>query len=130
MTKRLDRVRRLGIDAETTWIWNVRQRHTRAADTVTDCRLVLSLRREGTQRRLEITFRPAPGRIVSDGYWESGTVVSHGIWLNLYEPGVVRRLLDAATASGTLPARAGTVEADGWPLFDAVTAADRQAPAG
>jgi hypothetical protein len=129
MTKKLDRVRRLGIDAEAAYLWSVRHRHTRTADTVTDCRLVLSLQREGTRQRLEITFRAAPGRIVSTGYWESGTVVSHDSWLNLYEPGVVRRLLDTAAARGTMPARAGTAEVDGWPLFDAVTAAGPKAPA-
>jgi hypothetical protein len=86
--------------------------------------------RKGTRRRLEITFRSGCGRIVSDGCGESGTFAPHDTWLNLHEPGGARRLLDAAAACGPLPARAGTTEADGWPLFDAVTAAGPEAAAG
>ena len=40
-------------------------------------------------------------------------------YLNLYEPGTVRRLLDAAASDLALCA-GQRVEVDGWPYFDAV----------
>ncbi|GGW27974.1 hypothetical protein GCM10010381_10440 [Streptomyces xantholiticus] len=92
-------------DGETAYIRSVRHRHPRGAKAP-ECRTTLSLRREGTQEGPAITFRESPGRLLSEGYWESGAVASHGAWLNLREPGMARRSLDAA-AGGLLPARAG-----------------------
>ncbi|UYQ62064.1 hypothetical protein [Streptomyces peucetius] len=122
MTRKPHRVRRLVVDAETAWVWSVRHRHTRGPEGVGDCRTTLSFRREGTQRRLAIVFRQGPGRVVSGGWWQSGTVAAGDAWLNLHEPGAARRLLDTAAAAGLLPSRAGTTEVDGWPLLDAAAA--------
>ncbi len=43
--------------------------------------------------------------------------------LNLHEPGAVRALLDAASASGWQPGERRAVEVDGWPLLEAATTA-------
>ena len=119
--RKLLRVRHLVV-GDATWLWSVRRRIDRSRDE--DCRTTLWLQREGTRARCGIVFRPGPERVIADGYVESGTVVrlSDRAWLNLYEPGVVHRFLRAAAARGLLPDRPGTVEVDGWPLFDAVTA--------
>ncbi|MFF6812124.1 hypothetical protein ACFZAG_19845 [Streptomyces sp. NPDC012403] len=92
------RVRRLVVNG-TVWHWTVRQR---ARPDYPDCRVTLSLFPEapahGVRRRLSLVFAPGPDRVVSNAYVEAGTVVrlpDHA-WLNLYEPGTVRRLLDAA----------------------------------
>ncbi|MFF3454129.1 hypothetical protein ACFYXH_07310 [Streptomyces sp. NPDC002730] len=123
MTRKLIRTRRLVVDENTVYMWSVRHKHARADGRSPDCRTTLSLRREGTTARLELAFRASPGRIIAEGYWESGSVGdSERNWLNLYEPGSARRLLDEATARGLLPTAAGTTEVDGWPLFDAVVA--------
>ncbi|MGN9791222.1 hypothetical protein ACTMTU_08970 [Streptomyces sp. OZ13] len=122
MARKLRRARRLVVDADNVYMWSVRHRHTRDDSGTRGCRTTLWLRREGTQQRLAVVFREGPGRVVSGGYFEAGAVVSGGTWLNLYEPGVARRFLDAATARGLLPDTPRTVETDGWPLFDAVSA--------
>lgn len=108
------RLRRLVVDG-TAWLWTVRHRHP-------ECREVLSLHREGARATLRLVFRPGPGRYVADGFLHVGAVSSaHGEPLNLHEPGVVRRLLDEATARGLLPVAPGEDrELDGWPLFDAL----------
>jgi hypothetical protein len=64
-------------------------------------------------------------RVVSNTYFEAGTVVrlpdrSH---LNLFEPGTVRRLLDAATSDLDLHALEQETEVDGWTYFDLVVSA-------
>jgi hypothetical protein len=115
------RLRRLVVD-DATWYWTVRQRVKPAYE---DCRLTLSLYPEGKRRRLALIFRPASDRIISNCYFLSGTVVrlpdhSH---LNLYEPGTVRRLLDAAAPALGLSASEQVVEVDGWQYFDAVVEA-------
>ncbi|GAA3082233.1 hypothetical protein GCM10020000_80260 [Streptomyces olivoverticillatus] len=43
--------------------------------------------------------------------------------LNLHEPGVVRALLDVASARGWQPGERQAVEIDGWPLLEAVAGA-------
>jgi hypothetical protein len=48
--------------------------------------------------------------------------------LNLYEPGAVRGLLDAASARGWPLAERRAVEVDGWPLLEAAAAAREGAP--
>ncbi|MFD4973352.1 hypothetical protein [Streptomyces sp. NPDC058424] len=70
-------------------------------------------------------FRPGPDRIIADHYFDEGAVVRlpDREYLNLHAPGSVRALLDEALARGLIPA-AGSVEVDGWPLFDAVTPQD------
>ncbi|GAA2813363.1 hypothetical protein GCM10010505_44100 [Kitasatospora aburaviensis] len=97
-------------------LWSVHHRHP-------DCQEVLTVRREdgGT---LRIVFRPGVGRFVPDGFLHSGQVADDrdGV-LNLHLPGTVRQLLDAARAQGLDAPERGTSEADGWPLFDAVTGA-------
>ncbi|MGW1755345.1 hypothetical protein [Streptomyces mirabilis] len=116
------RLRRLVVD-DTTWYWTVRQRVKPAYE---NCRLTLSLYPEGypkgDRRRLALTFRPDSDRIISNCYFLSGTVLrlpDHSC-LNLYEPGTVRRLLDAAAPTLDLFASEQVIEVDGWQYFDAV----------
>ncbi|MFF3324386.1 hypothetical protein [Streptomyces sp. NPDC002889] len=123
MARKLTGTRRLVVDTETVYMWSVRHRHSGNGNTREGCRTVLALRREGTQERLDVTFREGPGRIISEGFAHSGAVASTGgEWHNLYEPGVARRLVDAATERGLLPTARGTTEVDGWLLYDAVPA--------
>jgi len=65
---------------------------------------------------------PGRERVIADGYFDEGAAVRlpDRAYVNLHEPGSVRALLDEALARGLVPAT-GTVEVDGWPLFDAVT---------
>ncbi|WP_328869552.1 hypothetical protein OHT76_05210 [Streptomyces sp. NBC_00287] len=116
------RIRRLVVDG-TVWHWTVRQR---VKPDYADCRLTLSLFTEepqpGARRRLSLVFAPGPERIISNCSFEQGTVVRlpDRDWLNLYEPGTVRRLLDAAAPVLETRPREQNVEVDGWPYFDAV----------
>ncbi|ANZ17002.1 hypothetical protein ACH4YO_37145 [Streptomyces noursei] len=126
--RKTHRPRRLVVGGQR-WLWTVRHRHP-------ECREVLSLRREGRREVLRIVFRPGPGRFVPDGFLHSGAVMDdRRRSLNLHEPGVVRKLLDAAVGDAALPDRtegsgergglpttagARERELDGWPLFDAV----------
>ena len=105
------RVRRLVV-GDVAWRWTVRQR-------VEPGCLTLTLFREGTRRRLVLVFRPGPERVVSNTYFDAGALMRlpDRSYLNLFEPGTVRRLLDAATGS-YLPER--DAEVDGWPYFDSV----------
>ncbi|MFF1745634.1 hypothetical protein [Streptomyces mirabilis] len=115
------RLRRLVVD-DTTWYWTVRQRVKPAYE---DCSLTLSLYPEGNRRRLALIFRPDADRIISNCYFLSGTVLrlpDHSC-LNLYEPGTVRRLLDAAAPTSGLFASEQVIEVDGWQYFDAVVEA-------
>ncbi|GAA2227367.1 hypothetical protein GCM10010232_11270 [Streptomyces amakusaensis] len=122
MTRKPLRPRRLITDPDTVHMWTVRHKHEGEQGRWRDCRTVLSLRREGTTPRLNIVFRPGDGWIIADGYDESGSVGdSERNWLNLHEPGVIRRFVDQVTARGLMPSRPGTVEIDGWPLFVAIT---------
>ncbi|MFG1911729.1 hypothetical protein [Kribbella sp. NPDC048928] len=67
-------------------------------------------------------FRPGADRVVSNTYFEAGTVarLPDRNYLNLFEPGTVRRLLDAAASELDLSALEQQTELDGWPYFDAV----------
>jgi hypothetical protein len=115
-----NRLRRLVVD-DTTWHWTVRQRSRVAYD---HCHLKLSLYPEGRRgRRLVLLFSPADDRSVSNCYFDSGALVRKPdhTYLNLHEPGTVRRLLDAAAPNLDLHPTARTVEVDGWPYFDAIT---------
>lgn len=114
------RLRRLVV-GDTTWHWTIRQRSRVAYD---HCHLKLSLYPDGPRgRRLVLLFSPAENRVVSNCYFDSGALVrrSDHTYLNLHEPGTVRRLLDAAAPALTLHPTAQTVELDGWPYFDAIT---------
>ncbi|MEU8226965.1 hypothetical protein [Kribbella sp. NPDC048915] len=108
------RLRRLVV-GDVTWLWTVRQRGHGA-----ECRLTLSLVPEGTRRRLVLVFRPGQGRLVSNTYFDAGALVRlpDRSYLNLFEPGTVRRLLDAALPS--FRTDKPVTELDGWPYFDAV----------
>ncbi|MFE9927025.1 hypothetical protein ACFYQA_37500 [Streptomyces sp. NPDC005774] len=112
------RLRRLVV-GDTTWYWAVRQRVEPASE---DCSLTLSLYREDKRHRLALIFRPDSDRVVSNSYFESGTLVRlpDRSWLNLYEPGTVRRLLDAAAPVWDLSTSEQMVELEGWQYFDAV----------
>ncbi|MFE4963656.1 hypothetical protein [Streptomyces sp. NPDC056660] len=116
------RVRRLVVDG-TVWNWTVRQR---VRPDYADCRLTISfvaqVPRWGARRRLSLVFAPGPDRIVSNSYFEAGTVVRlpDRAWLNLYEPGTARRLLDAAAPVLDTPPLRQNLEVDGWPHFAAV----------
>lgn len=122
------RVRRLVVDG-TVWHWTVRQR---VRPDYPDCRVTLSLFPEasadGVRRRLALVFAPGPDRVVSNAYFEAGTVVRlpDRAWLNLYEPGTVRRLLDAAAPALDISPSVRDLEVDGWPCFTEVV--DRAGP--
>jgi hypothetical protein len=132
------RVRHLVVD-ERVWGWTVRQR---VKPNYADCRLTLSLfpevRAHGVGRRLDLVFAPSPDRIVSNSYFEAGTVVRlpDDAWLNLYEPGTVRRLLDAAAPALDTRPSVQNLEVDGWPYFAEVVdqrrtqSSDRPCPQG
>ncbi|MFD7459697.1 MULTISPECIES: hypothetical protein [unclassified Streptomyces] len=114
------RVRRLVVDG-TVWHWTVRQR---VRPDYADCRLTLSFFTEaserGLRRRLSLVFAPGPERIVSNSYFEAGTVVRlpDRAWLNLYEPGTARRLLEFAAPGLEARPLERNVEVDGWLCFD------------
>jgi hypothetical protein len=113
------RLRRLVV-GDTIWHWTVRQR---VRHTYDDCRLTLSLYPEGTRRRLALVFRPRQDRIISNTYFDSGALVRlpDRTYLNLHEPGTVRRLLDAARPILDLHTSEQVIEVDGWQYFDAIT---------
>ncbi|MGW0927576.1 hypothetical protein [Streptomyces sp. NPDC002644] len=118
------RLRRLVVDG-AVWHWTVRQRVRPAYD---DCRTVLTLFAPAAaggpdrRRRLSLVFAPTPTGVISHCYFESGTVIRlpDRQWLNLYEPGTVRRLLDAATPALRAVPPHQDVELDGWPCFTTV----------
>ncbi|MFF1696116.1 hypothetical protein ACFVXC_21215 [Streptomyces sp. NPDC058257] len=121
------RLRRLVVDDRTAYLWSFRHRHDSAAGLGgADCRHILTLYREGSRFRTAIVFREGPGRVISEGHWVHGSLVDtrgdrvDRKWLNLYEPGAVRLLIDEAVARGPLPrgADGSTRELDGWTLFD------------
>ena len=87
-----------------------------------DCREVLTLRQAGAPGRLVIVFHRGPGRLVSDGWLHAGAVMraSDHAYLNLHRPKVVRALLDEALERGHDFTAPGSVEVDGWGLFDGV----------
>lgn len=112
------RLRPLVVDG-TPWLWTVRQRPRPVYE---DCRLTLAFypadrpRRE--RRRLAIVFAPTDTCVISNDWFESGTVVRlvDRYWLNLYEPGTARRLLRAAQGvlGQDVPER--DTELEGWAL--------------
>ena len=112
------RLRRLVV-GDVNWYWTVRQR---VKPDYEDCRLTLSLYPEGTRRRLALVFRPRQDRIISNTYFEAGALMRlpDRSYLNIYEPGTVRRLLDAAVPTLEVFGPGQTTEVDGWPYFDAV----------
>ncbi|MBU3062548.1 hypothetical protein KO481_29340 [Nocardia sp. NEAU-G5] len=113
-----DRRLRCLVVGEARWHWTVRQRVKPAYEA---CSTTLSFHPEGARGCLALVFRPGLDRIISNSYFDSGALIRlpDRVYLNLYEPGTVRRLLDAAASD--LPLCAGrTVEVDGWPYFDAV----------
>ncbi|MEU0970331.1 hypothetical protein ABZ357_34785 [Streptomyces sp. NPDC005917] len=113
------RLRRLVADG-TVWYWTVRQR---VRPDYADCRLTLSFFMEaptqGARRRLSLVFAPAADRIVSNTYFEAGTVIRlpDRNWLNLYEPGTARSLLEAAAPVPDIRPLEQNLEVDGWPYF-------------
>ncbi|WP_369169298.1 hypothetical protein AB5J49_15935 [Streptomyces sp. R28] len=124
------RLRRLVVDERTTYLWSVRHQHGDGEGEGDVHRDVLHLTLDGVRTR--IVFREGEGRAVSYGHAYVGCVATGpGKLLNLREPGVVRALVDEATARGLLP---GAAELDGWELFDAVlsraAAATPAAPPG
>ncbi|MEU6252000.1 hypothetical protein [Streptomyces sp. NPDC047043] len=127
MPRRPRKPRRLIADGRV-YLWTLRHSH-RAADgrRSADCRETLTLYPQpaGAGGPLRIVFAAGPGRYVPGGFpMGSGDVgYVHGGSLNLHEPGAVRALLDAASARGWQPGQARAVEVDGWPLLQAVTAA-------
>jgi hypothetical protein len=106
------RLRELVVDERTTYRWSVR--HNRQDEDAP--RDVLNLYRDGVRTR--IVFRQGERGACSGGHSYIGCVATGpGKLLNLREPGVVRGLVDEATARGLMP---GSAELDGWDLFDAV----------
>ncbi|MFJ3765107.1 hypothetical protein ACIPQJ_11455 [Streptomyces sp. NPDC090082] len=106
--------RRLTVDGQV-WLWNVGHTHP-------GCRTYVTLRRaEARGALLRLVFASGPGRVTAGFPYGAGEVAAAGGHLNLNEPGVVRRLLDLATARGLLPCEHGVREVDAWPLFDTLT---------
>ncbi|MFF4546578.1 hypothetical protein [Streptomyces sp. NPDC001435] len=68
---------------------------------------------------MSLVFAPTPTEVISNCYFESGTVVrlQDQSRLNLYEPGTVRRLLDAAAPALELRPAETNFEVDGWLCF-------------
>ncbi|GGT47700.1 hypothetical protein [Streptomyces purpureus] len=122
---RRERVPRRLVVGETVWLWSVGHMHTvpdaPGRPRYPDCREVLTVRRaDARHAQLRIVFRGGAGRLVPDGTGPSGVIRdATGEVLNLHEPGVVRRLVDAATDRGVLPAAHGVAETDGWALLGA-----------
>ncbi|MFF4044824.1 hypothetical protein [Streptomyces sp. NPDC001816] len=118
---------------ETLWYWTVRQR---IGPTHDYCRVTLSFFTGGTAknagRRLSLVFAPCALGVVSNTYFESGTVVrlSDRSHLNLYEPGTARRLLDAAAPAPEAQPAERNVAVDGWPYFAEVVDRADQAAGG
>ncbi|MFH8485780.1 hypothetical protein [Streptomyces longisporoflavus] len=120
------RLRRLAVDDRTAWLWSFRHRHDNTAGSGgADCRHVLSVYREGSRLRTAIVFRAGPGRVIAEDFWERGSLldmidVDDRKWLNLYEPGSVRMLVDEAAARGLLPDgdSGPSRELDGWALWN------------
>ncbi|WP_434451655.1 hypothetical protein [Lentzea sp. E54] len=92
------------------FIWSVRHSHE------SGCREVVRLRREGAPGQLVVVFQAGDGHLVADGFLHAGEVQhADGRSLNLNRPGVVRALLDEASARGW---HAGArLELDGWELL-------------
>ncbi|MEU7471788.1 hypothetical protein AB0A94_25245 [Streptomyces sp. NPDC044984] len=94
--------------------------------TTPTCRVALSLFPEapaqGARRRLSLVFAPGPDRAVSNAYFEAGTVVRlpDRARLDLYEPGTVRRLLDAAAPVPDVSPSVRDLDVDGRPCFTEV----------
>ncbi|MEU9993033.1 hypothetical protein AB0E10_40985 [Streptomyces sp. NPDC048045] len=112
------RVRRLVVGG-VEYGWCFGHRHDRVRG-YPGCSSKVTLWRPGSRARLRLVFRPASDRVIADSYFDEGAVVRmpDREYLNLYEPGTVRVLLDEALVRGPFPA-VGSVEVDGWPLFDA-----------
>ena len=116
------------VTAGTVYGWSFGHRHDRVRG-YPGCRSTLTLWRPGLQARLRIVFQPGPDRVIADGYFDAGATMRlpDREYLNLHEPGSVRVLLDEALARDLFPT-AGTVEVDGWPLFDGVMPKDPPEP--
>ncbi|MGW0999357.1 hypothetical protein ACWD5V_40045 [Streptomyces sp. NPDC002523] len=121
------RVRRMVVGG-IAYGWCFGHRHDRVRG-YPGCTSSVTLWRPGSRACLRLVFRPASDRVIADGYFDEGAVVRmpDRECLNLHEPGSVRALLDEALVRGLFPA-AGTVEVDGWPLFDAVRPQDPPDP--
>lgn len=115
-------MRRLVV-GDVVWRWTVRQR---VRDRPEDCSLTLSLFSEDARKRLVFVFRPGPERVVSNTYFDAGALMRlpDRTYLNVFAPGTVRRLLDAAMPSLDPFASEQPTEVDGWPYFDMVVDAD------
>lgn len=131
MPRKAKKARRLVADGHT-YRWTLRHRH----DDGGSCRQILTLH-PGSGGSLRIVFTEGPDRYVPGGAPLGSGDVGYvgGAALNLHEPGVVRALLDAATARGWQPRDRRRVERDGWTLLEAAAAlrernADRADPAG
>lgn len=105
--------------------WCFGHRHDRVRG-YPGCRSTVTLWRLEGGACLRLVFRPGRDRVVADGYFDEGAAIRlpDREYLNLYEAGNVRALLDESLARGLFPTR-GTARVDAWPLFDAVTARAR-----
>ncbi|MFD4644136.1 hypothetical protein ACFWN2_42980 [Lentzea sp. NPDC058436] len=109
MARRAARSLLIGADR---FVWSVRH------SCEDGCREVVRLRRDGAPGQLVVVFQAGGGHLVADGFMHAGQVRhSDGRSLNLNRPGVIRALLDEASARGW---QAEARQLDGWELFDAV----------
>ena len=124
------------IVGEDRFLWSCRHLHERvdsagAPPTYLDCREVVTIRRDGSRGLVDVVFRGGEDRAVGNGLLHVGAVWrGDGRMLNLNEPGVVRALLDEASAGGWQAGDPGRVQIDGWALFDAVVARRSEPTAG
>ncbi|WP_406447892.1 hypothetical protein OG782_03385 [Streptomyces sp. NBC_00876] len=122
MSRSEKKSRRLVVDG-TVFLWKVGHRHERDGGPEQNCREILAVHPLDGRGRLEIVFRPGPGRLVPDGRLHSGGVATAGAYLNLNEPGTVRALVDEAiSVHGWDTDDAVPRTVDGWSVFDAVSA--------
>jgi hypothetical protein len=100
---------------EHAYLWQVRHRHDEGCDEI------LTIRRVASPSGRALHFRPKQGFVIPDGGMSAAGVVGDaaGRWLNLNEPGVVRAVIDALTATEWPAANRRFLHLDGWPWLDA-----------
>lgn len=120
MSRRERTARRLLVGDET-YLWSVRHSHRLPeGGGYLDCTESVVLRRHGARGSLRIAFPSGPGRYVPDGILQSGAVGTDEGFVNLYQPGTARALLDEALTQGWDPDDPPAVTLDGWSLLPTV----------
>ncbi|CAG6391475.1 hypothetical protein NMG29_22845 [Streptomyces cocklensis] len=120
MSRSERKARRLLV-GDDTYLWSVGHSHQLPeGGGYLDCTESVVLRRYGARGRLVVVFASGPGRYVPDGILQSGAVGTDEGFLNLYEPGTARALLDEALAQGWDPDDPPALTLDGWTLLPTI----------